>query len=252
MRLKGQIAVVSGGGGNIGSAICRQLAGEGATVIVGDVYHEGAQKCVQQIINAGGKAEPALLNILDDACVDKVFAGVVERHGRVDIAVNVAGGSARGRIRPLYDQTMDVVDEIININLRGALLVMRQAAIQMKKQRSGVIVNITSIVGIQGMAGLVDYAAAKAGLIGATRSLALEMGPFNVRVNCVSPGKVPRPGEDAERVRRTNALGAACSAEDIANMVTYLATDLAGFVTGQNFIVDGGRSLGLYGDTGRS
>lgn len=252
MRLEGKTAIISGGGGNIGSAICRQLAGEGAAVIVGDAYMEGARACAEHIAKSGGKAEAALLNVLDDACVERVFADVAARYGHVDIAVNVAGGSARGRIRPLYDQSMDVVDEILNINLRGALLVMRQAAIQMKKQRSGVIINIASVVGLQGMAGLVDYAAAKAGLIGASKSLALEMGPYHVRVNCVSPGKVPRPDEDAEKVRRTNALGAICSAEDIANMVTYLTTDAADFVTGQNFIVDGGRSLGLYGDTGRA
>lgn len=250
MKLAGRIAIVSGGGGNIGGAICHHLARMGAHVVVCDVYEEAARNFAQAIEADGGSAEAMRMDVLEDASVAQAFSDVTARHGRVDIAVNVAGGSARDKIRPLVDQTMEVIDEILNINLRGSLLVMREAAIQMKKQQSGVIINMTSIVGLQGMAGLVDYAAAKAGIIAATKSLALEMGPYGVRVNCVSPGKVPRPGTDAESVRHTNALHAICSADDIASMTAYLATDDAGFITGQNFIVDGGRSLGLFGETG--
>ncbi len=250
MKLSQRVAIVSGGGGNIGAAICRYLAREGARVIAADVSLPHAQQTADDIVRAGGCAEAVRMDVLDDAGVAAAFAEVISRYGRVDIAVNVAGGSARDQIRPLYDQRMEVIDQILDINLRGALLVMREAAIQMKRQGSGVILNMTSIVGLQGMAGLVDYAAAKAGLIAATKSLALEMGPFGVRVNCVSPGKVPRPGTDAESVRRTNALHAVCSADDIASMTAYLTTDDAQFITGQNFIVDGGRSLGLFGETG--
>ena len=245
---KGKIALVSGGSGSIGGAICRELAKDGANVMICDIFLEKGQALQQEIIAAGGKAEAICMNVTDEADVRKAFSYVIEKYGRLDILVNVAGGSARDRIRDLADQSMEVIDDILNVNLRGALMTMREAAIQMRKQMSGCIINVTSIVGLQGKKGHVDYAAAKAGLIAASKSLAIEMGKYNVNVNCVAPGLVPRAGTNSTGVDETNLFKRLCMPEEIAYMVEFLTQDKASFITGQNYVVDGGRSIGLRGD----
>ena len=174
------------------------------------------------------------MDVTDADDVAAVFDQVAQAYGRLDILVTVAGGSARSRIRHLREQEIAVIDEMLAVNLRGALLCMRQAAIRMAAQRSGKIINTTSIVGLQGKAGLVEYAAAKAGILAASKSLALEMGAFNVNVNCVSPGLVPRAGTSTTGVDKTNVFGRLCAPEEIANMIHYLATEEAAFITRQN------------------
>lgn len=249
MTLNGSIALVTGGGGSIGGAVCRRLAREGAAVAVCDLFLESAQAVASEIVASGGKALALRMDVTDADDIAAVFDQVIQAYGKLDILVTVAGGSARSRIRHLREQEISVIDEMLAVNLRGAMLCMRQAAIRMAAQRSGKIINTTSIVGMQGKAGLVEYAAAKAGILAASKSLALEMGAFNVNVNCVSPGLVPRAGTSTTGVDRTNVFNRLCTPDDIAHMIHYLATEEAAFITGQNFVVDGGRSLGLRGDS---
>lgn len=243
-----KIAIVSGGGGSIGGAICEVLAQEGYAVAVADVKKEFAEIVAERIRENGGDAWSVTMNVMEENSVEQVFSQLIAERGRVDLLVNVAGGSARSRCKPLCDQELSVIDELLDINLRGSMLCMRAASRQMKKQESGVIINIASVVALQGRAKLTDYAAAKGGIISVTRSLALEMGKYHVRVNSVSPGSVPRPGDNTEGWENTNILRSVCSVYDIAYAVSFLASDKASFITGQNLCVDGGRSLGLMGE----
>lgn len=248
MPLTGKTAVVVGGGGAIGGAIAQQLAAKGARVAVADLTLESARRAADGI----AEAEAFAVDVTRYAAVEAMMAEVAARFGRIDILVNAAGGSARGQNALFENQSMEVVDRILDINLRGPLHTMKAVIPYLKTQNGGKIVNIASIVGIGGKKRLADYSAAKGGLIAFTKSLALELGQYNINVNCVSPGIVRRPEEKddlAALAQRTTCLNRACTQADIARVAVFLALPDADFVTGQNYVVDGGRSLGLKGDS---
>jgi 3-oxoacyl-[acyl-carrier protein] reductase len=250
MRLKDQAAIVTGSGGSIGRATALRLAKEGAAVAVWDIDEDRATLVADEINSGGGTAVAMKVDVRSTQEIEQMTKSVIERFGRIDMLVNVAGGSARRQNALLYQADEEVIDRIMNINLRGALYCCRAVLGPMVDQGSGKIINVTSIVGSNGKAKLADYTAAKAGVIGLTKTLAIEAGPYGINVNCVSPGLVPREGENdnLEHIRRTNVLGKVGKPEDISNMIMFLMSDEAEFITGQNFIVDGGRSLGLRGD----
>ncbi|MBT62816.1 MAG: dehydrogenase [Puniceicoccaceae bacterium] len=254
MKLENQIAIITGGGGVLGGAIARQLAAEGATIILFDIRAEFAGKNAESVIGAGGAAEAVGLDITnaDDvrAKVDDVFA----RHGRIDILVNCAGGSARSRIKVFHEQSLDVVRDVIGINLYGTLNCTHAVAQHMVAAKSGKIVNIGSAVGVQGLAGCVDYAASKGAVVSATKSLAKELGPLGINVNCVSPGQIPReaPDDPEAFARQHSFLNRIGTADDIANLVRYLVLPEASFIIGQNYVVDGGRTLAMQGSDARA
>ncbi len=252
MKLEGQLAIVTGGGGAIGSAVAKLLAAEGAEIAVFDLRPEAAEATVGEIEASGGRAF-AFCGDLGDAkrtaeMVEETFA----RRGRIDILVNCAGGSARERNRPFHEQSLDVVKEVLDVNLYGLLYCTHAAVKHMVKAKSGRIVNISSIVGMQGKEALVDYSAAKGAVIAATKSLAKELGQYNILANCVAPGLVQRPGAipDAPEdfAKRFSFLNRICTQEDVAQVVLFLCLPESGYVTGQNYVVDGGRSLALMGD----
>lgn len=249
--LKDQIAVVTGASGAIGRSIACHLAAEGATVYVCGMSVGKIDAVVAEITDLGGQARPQRLDVSDEAEIVRVFAEIAERHGRLDILVHSAGGSARGKHAALVDQRTEVIDQVLSINLRGAILCCREAARIMVKTSYGRIINVSSVLGVQGKADFAEYAASKGGVNAFTKSIAMELGRSGITANCVSPGIVQRgeidPGQLA-RLGSTNWLGTYGKPEDIAAMVAYLASERASFVTGQNFIVDGGRSVGLKGD----
>lgn len=250
-RFKGKVAVVTGGSGAIGRAICVRLATEGAKVYVCGMTDNKIEAVVTEIKEMGGIAFPCILNVTDEQNIIKVFNSIAEEHGKIDILINSAGGSARQNNNKLVNQSTNEIDKILNVNLRGAILCAREAAKQMIKQNSGKIINISSVIGTQGKAGFVEYAASKGGSISFVKSLAMELGEFGINVNSVSPGIVQRDAidpEQMERLKNTNYLKSYGCPEDISNIVAFLASDEALFITGQDFIVDGGRSLGLKGD----
>jgi len=255
MKLKDQVAIVTGGGGAIGGAIARKLAAEGAKAILFDVRAEFAGKTAAAIADAGGVAEPVGLDITNAGEVRRGVDDVFARHGRIDILVNCAGGSARAKIKRFHEQSLDVVRELIGVNLFGALNCIHAVAKHMIAAQSGKIVNIASILGVQGRAGFVEYSAAKGAIIAATKSLAKELGPHNINVNAVSPGQVPRPREepaDPEGFARSHTfLNRVCTPDDIASLVRFLTLPEASFIIGQNYIVDGGRSLAVRGSEER-
>jgi len=253
MKLANQVAIITGGGGAIGRAIGRQLAEEGATVVLFDLFRDAAEKAAADINALGqGRAVPCVVNVsaYADCCaaVDKV----VQDFGRIDILVNCAGGSAREKMKVYHEQTMEVVNWMLGVNLCGPLHCIHAVSKHMVKAKSGRIINITSIVALNGKPACTEYAAAKGAIIAATKCLAMELGPFNITVNCVAPGLVERreltPQLEATLAYRHSCVNRACRQDDIANMVRFLALPESDYITGQNIAVDGGRSLGLKGD----
>jgi len=250
-RFENKAAFITGAGGYIGGATARMLAAEGAKVAVCDITDEACARTVRDICEAGGTAVAAPADVTDSASVDAAVAKAVAAFGGLDIMVHVAGGSARQDIKPLADQSDEVILRVLGVNLLGALWASRAAARVMRGQgRGGRIVNISSIVALNGLRGSVDYAASKGGIIAMTRALAKEMGEYGVTVNSVAPGVVQRPGtgaDDSDYALKTNFLGKKCEATDIAETILFLCSDAARFVTGQTWVVDGGRGLGMKG-----
>lgn len=248
-ELKGKVAIITGGSGAIGRACAFRLAAEGAKVYVCGSRPTSAQPIVDEITTACKNAVAIQLNVLDAKSIQKTFEKIAaENNGHIDILVNSAGGSARGKANNVVDQSVEVFDEILNINLRGAMICAKEAAKYMIPNKYGRIINITSVIGLQGKAGYSEYAASKGGSIAFVKSLAQELGRYGITVNGVAPGIVQR-GEvtmDAmERLGRTNWMGTYGKPEDISSVVNFLCKDEASFITGQNIVADGGRSLGL-------
>lgn len=252
MKLANRVAVVSGGGGAIGRAIALKLAAAGADIAVVDVNAETAEKVAEEVRVMGRRS---LAQAMDIRSYETVTAGVntiAETFGGIDIVVNSAGGSARSRMGRFESLDIEVFDWILDVNLRGPMYIIRAALPHLIQRNAGKIVNIASIVALGGKAKCVDYSAAKGGILAATKSLAIELGQYNINANCVSPGLVQRPGQlpadEAAFAKKHSYLNRICTQDDIAEAVLYLASPESDYVTGQNIVVDGGRSLGLRGD----
>lgn len=254
MKLKDQVAIITGGGGALGGAIARKLAAEGAKIVLFDIRAEFADKNAASVTSAGGVAEPVGLDITKADEVRRAVDGVFARHGRIDILVNCAGGSARARMKLFHEQSLDVVRDVIDVNLFGTLNCTHAVAQHMVAARSGKIVNIGSAVAVQGLGRCVDYAASKGAVLSATKSLAKELGPLGINVNCVSPGQIPRedPADPDAFARRHSFLNRIGTPDDIASLVVYLTLPEASFITGQNYVVDGGRTLAMQGSDTRA
>ena len=248
-KLSGKVAIITGGSGAIGRSCAVRLAAEGAKVYVCGSRPTSAQPVVDEIRALGLLAEPVGLNVLDANAIEEAIGKIAESNdGHIDILVNSAGGSARDHARKVAEQSVEVIDEVLNVNLRGAMLCCRAVAKYMIAQQSGRIINITSVIGLQGKAGYSEYAASKGGSIAFVKSLAQELGRYGITVNGVAPGNVQR-GEVTEDMKeslaKTNWMGTYGKPEDISAAVNFLCSEEASFITGQNLAVDGGRSLGL-------
>jgi len=246
MRLTGKVAFITGGGGNIGYHTGLKLASAGAKIAVCDINADVVQRAVDGIVAHGGEAFGVVANVADSQSVDDAVQRVIDTCGSIDIMVHAAGGSARSRMQYLVEQTDEVIHDVIGVNLFGAIYCSRAAARNMIKQQSGRIINVASINGTEGNIKCVEYSASKGGIIAMTRALAKELGAYGITVNCVSPGLVQRPNEQRD-VSQTNFLGRNGTADEVASLIAFLASDEAAFITGQNYIIDGGRSLGLKG-----
>ena len=250
-----KVAFITGAGGYIGSETARTLAKSGIAIAVCDINEEAVNKTVESIKALGGVAFGRVLDVTDSADVDAAVAETVEKFGRLDIMVHIAGGSARiagkdAKYRPLVEQEDYVIDRVLKVNLYGAFYASRAAArVMIKQGEGGKIINFSSAVGINGLKTCTDYAAAKGGVMSLTKALAKELGPYKINVNSVAPGVVMRPEENGgdDRALKTNLLGKQCMAEDIANLVEFLVSDKAGFITGQTYVCDGGRTLSMKG-----
>lgn len=254
MNLIGKTALITGAGGYIGGEVAVRLAREGATIAVCDINEDAVRKTVNRIQKDGGKCKGYSIDVTDSANVDEVIATAVNDFGSLDISVHVAGGSARiagpgAKYTTLTKQEDYVIDRVLKVNLYGALYVSRAAAkIMIQQGNGGRIINFSSIVGVNGLKNCVEYAAAKGGVIAMTKALAKEVGEYGITVNSIAPGVVLRPEEtNTARAYSTNFLNKKCEATDVSGLVAYMVSDEAGFITGQNYIIDGGRSLAMKG-----
>lgn len=253
MRLQDKIAVVTGAGGYIGSAIAVRLAEEGAKVIVNDMSSDKAEKTVKEISNTGGKAIVIQADVTDRGEVGSMMDRTVEIFGRVNILVNVAGGPRNNLLTDLSEEDWDYT---INLNLKGSFNCIQAAAKYMMKQKHGKIVNTSSTAknGVPWFShiGQSNYSSAKAALTGLTRSLAQELAPYSINVNCVIPGPVETPKsrelfrqlEKDPQVRvsplRLIPLRRLGKPADVANAVLFLASEEASYITGSLLYVSGG------------
>jgi 3-oxoacyl-[acyl-carrier protein] reductase len=243
MELKDKIALVTGGAQGIGKIVGEELARQGAHVILGDVNLEGAQASAAKIKDNGGSASAVELNVTDADGVQKTFDSISKEFKLVDILVNNAGITRDGLVMRMKEADWD---QVLSINLKGSFLCTQQAVKQMMKQKSGSIVNIASIVGLMGNAGQANYSASKAGLIGLTKTTAREVASRGIRVNAIAPGFIDTAMTQVldekvrERLIEQIPLARLGLPEDIANCVSFLVSDRAGYVTGQVLSVNGG------------
>ncbi len=245
--LTDKIALVTGSGRGIGAEIARTLAGKGATVIINyNGSKERAQAVADEIIAQGGKAAIYQCNVSDFEACGEMIKAIVKEYGRLDILVNNAGITKDNLIMKMKEEDFDAV---LNINLKGTFNTIRHISRQMLKQRSGKIINISSVSGILGNAGQANYAASKAGVIGLTKTMARELASRGITCNAVAPGFVDT---EMTKVLSDSVKEAACAqiplgrfgqAKDIAAMVAFLADEGGDYITGQVISVDGGMNI---------
>lgn len=247
MDFAGKTAVVTGGSRGIGRAVCLELAKGGANVVLCYAGNESAAaETVSACETLGAKALAVKCDVADGAQVKQLMDEAVKAFGRIDILVNNAGITRDGLLMMMKEEDFDAV---ISANLKGTFLCMKAVSRIMMKQRYGRIVNLSSVVGLRGNAGQVNYAASKAGVIGMTKSLAKELASRGVTVNAVAPGFI----ETDMTAAMTEAAKAATLAsipqqrlgapEDVAKAVAFLASEEAGYITGQVLAVDGGMAV---------
>ena len=242
--LQDKIALVTGASKGIGRAIAVALAKEGAYVIVNyNGSKEQADVTCKLIEEAGGACESMCFNVAEEEVTMEAMKTIMEKHGRLDILVNNAGITRDGLLMRMSD---DDFEAVLDVNLKGAFHTIRFASKQMLKQRSGRIINISSVSGIMGNAGQANYSASKAGLIGLTKATARELASRGITVNAVAPGFIETDMTDKlsdavkENACKQIPLGKMGRPEDIAEAVAFLASDKAAYITGQVLCVDGG------------
>jgi 3-oxoacyl-[acyl-carrier protein] reductase len=244
--LTGKKAIITGGGRGIGRAICMKLAELGADIAVVDILKDGAADVAGEIESRGRRAVAIACDISSGEAVAAMFEKVLADLGGCDILVNNAGITRDNLIVRMSD---DEWDTVIRVNLKGSFNCARVAAKHFMRQRSGRIVNVSSVVGIMGNAGQVNYSASKAGLIGMTKSLAKELASRGVTVNAIAPGFIDTemtrslPEKARESLTSVIPLKRLGEVGDVAGLVAFLVSDAAGYITGQVIKVDGGMAM---------
>ena len=247
MTLEGKVAIVTGAGRGIGAAIAKKLAGEGSRVVLAELYDDLARQTSKEIADKGGTASAYQTDVSVETSVRTMVQFTIDKYGRIDGLVNNAGIYPKSAV---IDMSRQEWDRVISVNLKGAYLCCKHVLPVMAAQKSGRIVNISSSHGLRGGAGFSHYCASKAGLIGLTKSIALEVAKAGVQVNVVAPAVVdtqmPRQHSSEEELQAKASkipMGRIGKPDDIAEVVAFLLSDHNTFITGQAICVNGGAMM---------
>ena len=246
-RFENKIVLVTGAGRGIGASIAKRFASEGAEVIVNySGNDEVAQKTVDEITATGGQAQKYKCSVNDSESVKVMIDEIIKKFGRIDILVNNAGITKDNLMLRMKEEEFD---RVIDVNLKGCFNCMKHVTRPMLKQKYGKIINISSVVGVHGNAGQINYSASKAGIIGMTKSMAKELGAKGICVNAIAPGFIQTDMTDVlsdevkDKIKTSIPMGKLGNVDDIAQTVAFLASDEAKYITGQVICVDGGMAM---------
>ncbi|MBN1829950.1 MAG: SDR family oxidoreductase, partial [Deltaproteobacteria bacterium] len=238
-----RVAIVSGAGAGMGLLTAENLAREGAKVVLADINLKAVEEAAEAIGRNGGEAVGVQVDVREYDQVQQAADLAMDKYGSIDILMNFAGG-AEGRMchcdKPFHELPLEIINWGLDVNLKGAVYFCRAVLGTMLKQKRGVIINLGSVSGILGAPMGVNYSASKSGMIGLTKSLALCGAPHGVRACCVSPGPVLTRKEMA---KLRTPLGRAADPQEVVDLILFLTSDKAAFITGNNYIIDGARSL---------
>lgn len=243
MRLAGKVAIVTGGARHIGAAYCRKLAQEGASVVVADILDGGA--VANEIRASGGKALALRIDVSNEDDANHMAVETARTFGRIDILVNNAAIFINIKRHPFYEIGAEEWDRVSAVNIKGPFLCAKAVFPQMKAQKSGKIINISSSTAYWGTPNFLHYVASKAALIGMTRSLAREVGEFGICVNAIAPGLVEHEGQNAPKALtelqlKERSIKRLQTPEDLMGTLVFLCSSDSDFMTGQSIVVDGG------------
>jgi 3-oxoacyl-[acyl-carrier protein] reductase len=250
MRLKDKVAIVTGAGQGIGAAYARKFSEEGAKVIIADINQKKSEVVVKEIMGKGHEALAVMTDVSGEASTQALAHEVMQRYGRIDILVNNAAIFSTIHLKPMEEISVNEWDGLMGVNLRGMFLCCKAIVPQMKAQKQGKIINVSSATVFMGKPYYIHYVTSKAGVIGFTRALAREVGDWNIQVNCLTPGytetEVPRATTTSEQ--KQAIIGHQCikrigTTEDLVGIMVFLASNESDFMTGQTVNVDGGDNL---------
>jgi NAD(P)-dependent dehydrogenase (short-subunit alcohol dehydrogenase family) len=241
LKLQGKTAIVTGAASGIGKATAIEFAKEGANIVIVDLNEPKVTETAMEIEKIGVQVVIEIADVCDSERINQVVEHTIEKFGAIDIVVNCAGGSARltGKITPFSESEQSTWEWVLKLNLLAPMIMNRAVIPHMIKSSSGKIINIGSVAGVNGLPNMVDYSAAKGGVIAMTHALAKEVGPYGINVNCISPGSIAtRPGAHPQTFLKRPG-----EAWEVAKLIAFLASNDSDFITGQNYLIDGGRCI---------
>ncbi len=248
-RLDNRVAIVTGGARGLGKVFCMAMAEEGAKVVVADILKEEAEQTAREIREKGGTSMSIKVDVSSEEETFRMAADTVKEFGRIDILLNNAAVLYGLGRRPFYEISAKEWDSLMSVNLGGPFLCTKAVFPQMKAQQKGTIINMASETAFTGSRGFIHYVTAKGGILSLTRSLAAELGPYNIRVNTIAPGFTDTEAartvtDDITKYNTSRTpLGRLEQPEDLVGAVIFFASDESDFITGQALVVDGGRYM---------